>query len=164
MKFIPLLFVFVLSTLSVDLVIAEDRYDFRQTDAYRNLSEGDREKLEQVHRDLIMLWGALDRYADNHDGKTPEKLEKLVPHFLLELPVDPFATASSAQKKDTKTQVGSMDGWGYRYRRGASSNRAWCLSSVGLEGFPYLAERGNVGLYICKGTWISGFNPVLVRD
>jgi hypothetical protein len=164
MKFIPLLFVFAISALTVNHVTAEDRYDFRQTDAYRELSEADREKLEQVHRDLIMLWGALDRYADNHDGKTPEKLEQLVPLFLLELPVDPFATASSAEKKHAETGVGSKDGWGYRYRRGAPSNRAWCLSSVGLEGFPYLAERGNVGLYICKGTWISGFNPVLVKD
>lgn len=33
------------------------------------------------------------------------------------------------------------------------------IASVGLPDFPYLAARGNIGLYICKGTWISGINP-----
>jgi hypothetical protein len=32
--------------------------------------------------------------------------------------------------------------------------RAWVISSVGLPDFPYLAERGNVGLYVCKGVWV----------
>ena len=34
------------------------------------------------------------------------------------------------------------------------------LSSQGLSSFPYLAARGNIGLYVCKGIWISGINPV----
>jgi hypothetical protein len=38
------------------------------------------------------------------------------------------------------------------------------IASVGLPQFPYLAERSNVGLYVCKGIWISGHNPMMLKE
>jgi hypothetical protein len=148
--------------LSASFSSAEDPYDFRQSEAYRKLSAADRNRLEQVQRDLMTLWGALDRYADGHDGSLPDTLDALVPRYLLELPSDPFATAQSA-KEEAKSDVKSKEGWGYRYGKGSPGNRAWTLSSVGLEKFPYLAASGNYGLYVCKGVWISGRNPAEMR-
>jgi hypothetical protein len=142
---------------------AGDRYDFRTTPAYAKLTNQQREKLMQVRRDLALLWGALDMYADEHDGQPPKTLADLVPLYLPELPRDPFATEQTAKAKDLRRAQPSLDGWGYRYRRGAASNRAWCLFSVGLPDFPYLAARGNVGLGDCKGEWISGHNPGSVK-
>ena len=142
-----------------------DRYDFRQTDAFRQLAEADREKLEQVHRDFVLLWGALDMYCDYHNGEPPESLDDLAPLILRELPRDPFVTAdiaARAAEADKELYRSSLKGWGYQYRKGSAGNRAWIISSVGLKGFPYLAEHGNVDLYICKGTWISGMNPQMM--
>lgn len=140
--------------------VAGEPYEFRRSEAYTKLSAEDRARLEQVHRDLMMLWGALDRYADYHEGKPPDALDQLVPGYLAELPRDPFATvATSAEKPEYCTP--SRGGWGYRYRKGpmvavsgGTEDRSWVLSSVGLRGFPYLAERDNVGLYVCKGLWL----------
>lgn len=139
---------------------ASEPYDFRTSDAYAGLSEQDRARLEQVHRDFMMLWGAVDRYADDHDGKAPETLDQLAPAYLGELPRDPFATAATSAETPAHCTL-SKGGWGYRYRRGPmvgvlgrTENRSWVLSSVGLHGFPYLAERDNVGLYVCKGVWL----------
>ena len=143
--------------------LAEAPYNFRTSEAYGKLSGDDRKRLEQVHRDLMMLWGALDRYADHHEGNPPERLDQLVPHYLGELPTDPFATDETARQNDTKPYRGSKNGWGYHYRKGAPGNRAWCLASVGLPDFPYLAATGNIGLYVCKGTWISGRNPLIFK-
>jgi hypothetical protein len=100
-------------------------------------------------------------YADAHQGNPPETLDDLVPGYLAELPSDPFATQETASAKATHGYTQSKGGVGYRYKRGAPGNRAWVIASVGLPDFPYLAERGNVGLYVCKGTWISGKNPRL---
>jgi hypothetical protein len=133
---------------------AESRYDFRTSPAYAALAEGQRDKLQQVTRDLALLWGALDMYADWHGGRTPEKLDDLVPLYLPDLPRDPFATEQTARERMAHGVQASVDGWGYRYMRGAPSNRAWCLSSAGLPDFPFLAEKGNVGLYVCKGVWV----------
>jgi hypothetical protein len=106
-----------------------------------------------------MLWGALDRYADGHDGNPPKKLEELVPGYLAELPTDPFATMDTARQKPTGN-LPSKNGWGYRYRigpmiwiEGRDTRRSWVLASVGLSEFPYNAARGNIGLYIAKGIW-----------
>ena len=156
---------FVSCILGANVALAKERYDFRKSDAYSTLSKEDRTKLEQVHRDFMMRWGALDSYADLHDDKPPESLDQLVPYFLGELPTDPFATAETAKQKDTKPYyVTSKDGWGYHFRRGSPGNRAWVLSSVGLPRFPYLAARDNVGLYVGKGVWISGINPVGLEE
>ena len=154
---------FVSYILGANVALAEERYDFRKSDAYSKLSKEDRTKLEQVHRDFMMLWGALDSYADLHDGNPPESLDQLVPYSLGELPTDPFATAESAKQKKPY-YVTSIDGWGYHFRRGSPGNRAWVLSSVGLPQFPYLAARDNVGLYVGKGVWISGTNTVGVKE
>lgn len=144
-------------SLVVLVVAAEEPYDFRASDAYQQLSAADRQRLERVQRDLVLLWGALDMYADDHEGKLPAILDELVPKYLAELPADPFAAPETASIRTTY-DTGSKKGMGYRFRRGSPRNRAWVISSVGLPDFPFLAERGNVGLYICKGTWISGKN------
>jgi len=136
-------------------------YDFRGSAAYAQLSATDRQRLEQVRRDQLLLWGALDLYADEHNGALPKSLDQLVPRYLAELPTDPFATPQTESGQTSGGYTGSKGGLGYRYQAGAPGNRAWIIASVGLPDFPYLAERGNVGLYICKGTWISGFNPIV---
>ena len=138
------------------------RYDFRQSTAYQNLSKSDQAKLETVHRDLVLLWGALDMYAD-YNARVPETLDALEPNYLLQIPTDPFADPNTAAEKDIHGCIPSKKGWGYRYRLALPNHRAWILASVGLPDFPYLAARGNVGLYRCKGTWISGENPVALK-
>ena len=102
-------------------------------------------------------------YADDHGGNPPASLDELTPRYLKELPSDPFATEASAAERDLHGYSRSGDGRGYRYKRGAPGNRAWVIASVGLPQFPYLAERGNVGLYICKGEWISGQNLKVIK-
>jgi hypothetical protein len=145
-----------------------EAYDYRESEAYRHLSPENREKLDQVHHDFLTLWRALDNYADFHNDNPPDSLDQLVPNsFFRELPTDPFATAETARQTNTSNYVTSKHGWGYRYKRGARvpGNQSWCLSSVGLPDFPYLAEKGNVGLYVCKGTWLGGGgNLVLVKQ
>lgn len=148
--------------LIVSLVAAERPFDFRASDAYHKLSAADKERLEKVHSDLVLLWGALDIYADQHSGNLPATLDDLVPTVLAKLPTDPFAIQESESARITHVTQ-SKKGTGYSYKRGAPGNRAWVISSVGLADFPYLAERGNVGLYICKGTWISGINPMISK-
>jgi hypothetical protein len=145
------------------LVSAEAAYDFRKSDAYERLSASDKEKLEHVSRDMVLLWGALDMYADQHVGSPPENLDALVPRYLNDLPSDPFATEASAGERDAHGYTQCKKGWGYRYKKGAAGNRAWVIASVGLPEFPYLAERDNVGLYVCKGVWISGQNPLMIK-
>ncbi|MFZ2641027.1 MAG: protein kinase [Verrucomicrobiia bacterium] len=137
-------------------------YDFRKSDAYRKLSAEDREKLEQVTRDFMLLWTSLERFADEHNDQLPDTLDQLVPQYFSELPADPFATAKTAQEGAAGYQE-SKSGWGYRYRKGAPGNRAWIVASAGLTNFPYLAEKGNVGLGLCKGIWLSGKNFVSVK-
>jgi len=140
------------------------RYDYRDTQAYRALSNEQKSQLNTVRRDMAMLWGALDQYAEEHDGRVPGTLSELVPFFLPELPRDPFSTEETAAENRKDDKNASLDGWGYGYRPGAKNNRAWCLSSAGLPTFPFLAARGNVGLYVCKETWISGKNPIIFPD
>jgi hypothetical protein len=144
--------------LPVSFGAAEKPYDFRTSAAYAKLSPADRQRLEHVHRDQVLLWGALDMFADEHNGNPTSSLDELVPRYLVELPSDPFATQQTASALQGYTP--SKGGEGYQFRRGATGNRAWVIASVGLPDFPYLAERGNVGLYICKGIWIPD-NPVM---
>jgi hypothetical protein len=106
-------------------VSAEAAYDFRKSDAYARFSARDREKLEQVKRDQVLLWGALDMYADEHEGNPPRNLDELTPRYLKDLPSDPFATEASAAERDLHGYTQSKKGWGYRYMRGAPGNRAW---------------------------------------
>jgi len=154
-----LLITFVLLT---GCLFAANRYDFRASTAYAQLSAADRQRLEQVRRDQLLLWGALDLYADEHDDEPPETLDALVPKYLVELPSDPFVTKPATEAPKPGGYVTSKGGLGYRFRKGAPGNRAWIISSVGLPDFPYLGER-NSGLYLCKGTWISGHNPQITK-
>jgi hypothetical protein len=154
--------ILVLTVLSFTLLLtaAERPYEFRASDAYKKLSRADRQRLEQVHRDLVLLWGALDMYADDHGGNPPKTLDALVPRYLAELPSDPFATPQSAKDRNSGAYTSSKGGLGYRYISeapftivGPGDKRGWAISSVGLPDFPYLAEKGNHGLYVCKGIW-----------
>jgi hypothetical protein len=156
------LMLILVSLLSAHFVFAGDPYDFRQSDAYRKLSKEDRDKLDQVQRDFMTLWGALDLYADLHDNEPPDSLDQLVPNYLKGLPSDPFATAETASLKE-KNRTKSKNGWGFQYEKGSKGNRAWSLISVGLPKFPFLAAEGNYGLYVCKGYWISGKNPTELK-
>jgi hypothetical protein len=103
-------------SLATLLVAAEKLYDFRATEAYRKLSAGDQQRLEQVHRDLVLLWGALDMYADDHGGNPPATLEELTPKYLAELPSDPFATRETASAQATSGYTQSKKGMGYRWQ------------------------------------------------
>ncbi|MFG0328230.1 MAG: hypothetical protein ACF8SC_13305 [Phycisphaerales bacterium JB037] len=145
----------------------DEPYNFRESEAYRALSGEDRRMLDQVHRDMVLLWGALDMYADDHNGKAPEKLEDLVPIYLDSLPIDPFAgrraLLADAQLEDPLPGYrSSLNGIGYHFRQGRG--RSWIIASVGLPEFPYLAERGNIGLYLPKGTWLSGMQPMMMDE
>jgi len=119
-------------------------YDFRSVPAYKRLSPEEREKLEQVHRDLALLKDAIRGYAKNHSGYPPESLDVLVPKYLRSLPKDPFATASTASRKLERGRRPSLGGWGYRYSKYVGYF-AGGISSVGLPRFPYRGER-NYGL------------------
>jgi hypothetical protein len=156
----------LLSTLllSATLLLGADKpYDFRASIAYQQLTSTNRLRLEQVRRDQVLLWGAVDMFTDEHGGDLPGTLDELVPKYLAELPADPFATERTAREPMSYGYHSSKGGLGYCFMPGAPGNRAWVISSVGLPDFPYLAASGNVGLYLCKGTWISGKNPVLNR-
>src|SRR5690349_13450040 len=108
----------------------ENPYDFRTSVAYEQLPVADRERLEKIRRDQVLLWGALDMYADEHSGGLPATLDQLVPRYLADLPTDPFATQQTANAPMTHGYTQSKGGFGYRFRRGASGNRAWVISSV----------------------------------
>ena len=133
---------------------ANERYDFRNAPEYAALTREDRVRLEQVHHDFVLLWGAMDLYVQDHDGQAPRRLEELTPLYLRVLPRDPFATDVSAAEPQIAPYKPSLDGRGYRYRPGVGT--AWIIASVGLPGFPYLSAEGNIDLYIANGTWISG--------
>jgi len=154
---------FALLGFTALLSAADKPYDFRASEAYRQLSAADRQRLEQVRQDQVLLWGALDMFAEEHDGNLPENLDELVPRYLARLPSDPFALVPATTERKLTGYTPSKGGSGYRFMRGAAGNRAWAIASVGLPDFPYLAEHGNVGLYLCKGTWISGINPAVAN-
>ena len=140
--------------LSLFCAAAEPFYDFRQGESYQKLNAEDRAKLDQADRDLVLLWGALDMYAQGHDGDEPATLDALVPRYLKDLPKDPFATDQTANETELNGYVPSLAGRGFRYKAGVGD--AFVICSVGLKDFPYLAEKGNVGLYRARGIWLSG--------
>jgi len=148
--------------LTALLAAAEERYSFRASEAYARLSTTDKQRLEQMHRDLVLLWGALEMFADDHDEDPPATLDELVPKYLAELPSDPFATQQTASEQPTYSYTPSRGGLGYRYKKGAPGNRAWIIRSVGLSDFPYRGER-NISLHVCKGTWISDINHAVSK-
>lgn len=147
-----------------DIIAAQTRttYDFRDTDAYTNLAEEDKMRLVATHHDFILLWGALDKYAYDHNGLLPDSLEALVPDYLHNLPKDPFVDQSNLSARENEGKQSSKEVLSYRYRPGNPANRAWIISSVGLPDFPYQSENGH-GLYIIRGLWISGINLLWVK-
>jgi len=138
-----------------------DEYDFRKSAEYAALSAENRRRVEQVHRDLTLLWGALDRYVYDHDGSSPANLNSLVPFYLGELPKDPFATKDSAAAAPPGNFLPSLDGWGYRYHRGRSGT--WMLRSVGLSKFSDSARIRQL-LGQTKGTWMAGSEVINVSE
>ena len=159
---LPLHSLTILALLATSVVYSGEPYDFRASAAYKELSDGDRQRLEQVRRDQLTLWGALDLYGDQHNDELPTTLDALVPQYLTELPSDPFVTQPATEPAQPGGYTPSKGGFGYGYRKGGARNRAWIVISKGLPDFPYLGAR-NSGLYLCKGTWISGMNPVTVK-
>jgi hypothetical protein len=153
------MFVFGCALIFVTFCQAEQPYDFRNSTAYKALSPENRKAVEQVDRDFVLLWGALDMYAQDHDHKVPANLDDLVPRYSSEMPIDPFSTKESAAERDIGRSTKSKDGLGYRYRPGAGE--AFIISSVGLKNFPYLAEHSNPGLYRCRGWWDGGVQAIL---
>src|SRR5688500_16049549 len=155
-----LIFLLLLTGL---LAAAKERYNFRTSEAYARLSTTDKQRLEQVHRDLVLLWGALEMFADDHDEEPPATLHELVPGYLPELPSDPFATQQTASEQSTYNYTPSRGGLGYRYKKGAPGNRAWVVRSVGLTIVPYRGEQ-IISLHVVIGTWISGINPAVSKS
>ena len=121
-----------------------ERYNYRTNKAYTALDSTQQKMLDRVHRDFVLLWGALDMYAEDHNGQVPKTLAELTPLYLKELPADPFATSNTAKDKDLGDFKASLDGRGYRYRAGGGN--AFVISSVGQHRFPYLAARGSIPL------------------
>lgn len=143
-------------------LLAESKwYDYRTAPEYASLTNEEKQKLEQVHREFVLLRGALDLYAEEHDDQAPKTLDELVPRYLHELPKDPFATTTTAVEKKLGLYTSSLGGWGYRYRQGRGDS--WVISSVGLEGFPFQGKN-NVDLYRAKGEWISGKQFILTEE
>jgi hypothetical protein len=161
MRVCMLLALFPLAFTAMIALGDEKWYDFRSSPSYQALKPDEQRALEQVHRDFVLLRGALDMYAEDHRGEAPENLEALAPRYLRELPKDPFATKATAEAKDLGNYTPSLAGWGYRYRAGQGNS--FIIASVGLPQFPYLAEKGNVGLYRPKGLWISGRQPSFAK-
>ncbi|MHB8974073.1 MAG: hypothetical protein ACYC4N_26860 [Pirellulaceae bacterium] len=141
---------FVLAAIQIVSVVATAfgdavaNYNFRKTTQYMVLSVKNREKLEQVDRDLDAIVDAIKKYAHDHGGTNPSSLDALVPEYLRKLPKDPFATASTAAKKPVHGYRQSLDGWGYQYK--LDSQMFVHVASVGLPRFPYLRKQ-NYGLY-----------------
>jgi len=150
--------------MTQDIIATQTRtsYDFRDTDAYTNLAEEDKMRLVATHHDFILLWGALDKYAYDHNGLLPTSLEGLVPDYLHNLPKDPFVDQSNLSAGENEGEQSSKEVLSYRYWPGSPGNRAWIISSVGLPDFPYQSANGN-GLYIIRGIWRSGRNPYLMK-
>jgi hypothetical protein len=115
---------FTCLSLAVLSAVAGKPYDFRASGAYKKLSKTDRQGLEQVHRDLVLLWGALDMYADEHNGNPPSTLDELVPTYLAELPSDPFAIGRRPRVQVQGAYTDSNGRLGYRFMRGSPGNRA----------------------------------------
>ena len=134
-------------------------YDFRQTPAYRQLLDEEKKNLETVHRDFMLLVGALAIYYSDHDRMLPQSLDALVPQYLAELPRDPFASAQTVQEKQNPAWTPSAGGSGYDYQPGNPGNWAWRLKSIGLPEFPYSGAKSK-GLHLLMGVWISGRNPM----
>src|SRR5205085_2247990 len=97
-------------SFSILLAAADKQYEFRASAAYRQLSATDRQRLEQVVRDQVLIWGALDMFADEHSGTPPQTLDELVPHYLAELPSDPFATGETASEREIGSYARSKAG------------------------------------------------------
>jgi hypothetical protein len=117
---------------------------------------------KRPHHDFILLWGALDKYAYDHNGLLLNSLEGLVPDYLHKLPKDPFVDQSNLSAPENEGKPSSKEVLGYRYRPGGPGNRAWIISSVGLPEFPYQSANTN-GLYITRGMWMSGINPLWMK-
>ena len=112
--------------MTQDIIATQTRttYDFRDTDAYRNLVEEDKMRLVATHHDFILLWGALDKYAYDHNGLLPGSLEGLVPDYLHNLPKDPFVDESNLSAGANEGKRSSKEAFSYRYRPGNPGNRA----------------------------------------
>lgn len=167
LSFITTLFLCcVQGTLAQEKAKSND-YDFRNTDAFRNLPETSRTRLETVAKDLSRLERALDSFMDEHQGAPPERLEELVPKYLERLPEDPFFDSDEKIPDYLRAHQRSLDGRGYLYRfrpKGTMiksydplelepSPGAWEVRSIGLRDFPFRYSKSNPGLFRSRGYW-----------
>jgi hypothetical protein len=119
-------------------------YDFQKSPEFQKLTPFEKSGLMKVHHDLVLIWGALDLFASEHDGDTPDRLADLVPRYLEKVPDDPFAKPDATQRA-------------YYYKKGNPKGWSWVVGSIGLPEYPYTAPD-NQGLFRIRGIWISGFN------
>ncbi len=142
-------------------------YDFRSSERYRELDATSRERLEKVVADFAVLEQALNAFMEDHQGAPPKTLTELVPEYVDELPVDPFAQKGVAIPDRLEHFNRSLDGRGYLYlqkpqgRLVRSGKRlewqpspgAWNIRSVGLPTFPLRYSVSNPGLIRTRGYW-----------
>ena len=134
------------------------RYDFQDSDQYRELDETSRARLKTVVDDLGQLERALVSFMKDDDNGTPPKtLEQLVPKYIDRLPEDPFASPDEKIPDDLKHYQRSLDGRGYLYlhkpKPWTPPRGAWEIRSVGLRTFPLRYDKSNPGLIRTQGYW-----------
>jgi hypothetical protein len=146
-------------------------YDYSESTEYRALDVEEREKLDQVIKDLQSLEAAIRKHMLDHKGAAPKTLESLIPKYLPSLPRDPFFTP---RKPDDHCQK-SLSGAGYLYRRRPGpkfvtswdpltldpltfqpADDSWQIRSVGLPDFPLRyspKSKNGRGLVHRAGYW-----------
>ena len=110
---------------NTDIDPTADWYDYRTHPAWDALTVETQERVEQVTRDFVLLWGAIDMYIYMHGCEQPQTLDELVPSILRSLPIDPF----------------SQDESSYNYRVGAKGNYACFLFSSGLSMMLVISQQ-----------------------
>jgi hypothetical protein len=102
-------------------------YDYSESAEYRALDAEEREKLDQVVKDMQSLEAAIKKHMRDHNGAAPNKLEALIPKYLPRLPRDPFFTPVFTPRKPDDYCHTSPSWAGYLYKRrlGPTFVKSW---------------------------------------